>query len=81
MDKLDKLIILEKYVNDLEYYYDQIKLLYKFLNIDDKNLRKGLKETLIITKDKIKNLKKCKTLEDFDKYVNVDKIIKDMRRD
>lgn len=81
MDKLDKLIILEKYVNDLEYYYDQIKLLYKFLNIDDKNLRKGLKETLSITKDKIKNLKKCKTLEDFDKYVNVDKIIKDMRRD
>lgn len=81
MDKLDKLIILEKYVNDLEYYYDQINLLYKFLNIDDKNLRKGLKETLRITKDKIKNLKKCKTLEDFDKYVNVDKIIKDMRRD
>lgn len=80
MDDLDKIIILEDYTDNLEYYYGQIRMLYKFLNIENKNVKKGMKETLAITKDKIEKLKKCKTVEDYDKYIDVNKIIKDHKK-
>lgn len=80
MQDLDKIIILENYTDNLEYYYDQIKMLYKFLNIENPNVKEGMKKTLAITKDKIAKLKKCRTLEDYDRYVNIDKIIKDHKK-
>lgn len=81
MDKYDKLIMIEKYIDNLEYYYDQIKKLSKFLNIQDENKRKALKLTLKITSDKIKKLKKCETLEEYEKLLDTKRIYNMMRRE
>ena len=76
MDNLDKMIVIDKYVDSLAHEYNQMSLMRKFLIIDDQELSHMIDVSLKIIKNRIKNLKKCKTIEECDQYINVKKILK-----
>lgn len=76
MDKFTKILILKEYEKDIEYYYEQISMLSKFLNVQDKTRRMALDKTIKIIKKRIKQLKACETLDDYNEIINVNKLIK-----
>ena len=76
MDKLDKEIAIEKFVNNVSGSVDEIERLISFLKIDDEKQKMILKTSISILTKKISKLKKCESIQDTEKYINTKKVIK-----
>lgn len=76
MDKLDKEIAVEKFVNTVEGTMIDIEKLISFLRIDDEKQKKMLEMSIDIIHKKIKKVKKCEDIDEAKKYLKVKKVVK-----
>lgn len=80
MDNLDKKIAIDDFVSSVAGDLKEVKLLIKFLRIDDEKQKAMIEKSIDIFESKLKKLKKVKSLKEADEYIKVNKIIKKTKK-
>lgn len=78
---MDKIEIVEKFVTRMESNISEVKRLLSFLQVKDEQQKMILNEGIDILESKIRKAKKVQYVEDTDKYIKTNKIVKNYKGD